>query len=75
MARAPFALSPVVALCFLSPVFRGDFGRAFYQVGVRYWVIKDRVQMDATYGNRAVSETGERWFSIGIRLLSPPMLP
>lgn len=30
--------------------------------------------MDATYGNRAVSEKSERWFSVGFRLLSPPFI-
>jgi hypothetical protein len=62
-------------LYFIPEIFRSDFGRPFYQVGFRYWVVKDRLQMDATYGNRAVSDTGERWFSIGFRLLSPPFLP
>jgi len=33
------------------------------------------VQVDATYGNRAGSSTQERWFSIGLRLLSSPFLP
>ena len=62
-------------LYFIPEIFRSERGRPFYQVGFRYWVVKDRLQMDATYGNRAVSDTGERWFSIGLRLLSPPFLP
>jgi hypothetical protein len=66
-------LTPSVYL--IPEIFRAERGRPFYQVGVRYWVVKNRVQVDATYGNRAVSDTGERWFSIGLRLLSPPMLP
>jgi hypothetical protein len=36
------------------------------------------VQIDATYGDRfGASEFGknERWFSIGLRLLSPAFLP
>ncbi len=61
---------------FLIPeVFRNDYGRAFYQVGLRYWLVKDRLQMDTTFGNRVGSETGERWFGIGLRVLSPPFLP
>ena len=62
-------------LYFIPEIFRSERGRPFYQAGFRYWIVKDRLQMDATYGNRAVSETGERWFSIGIRVLSPPFLP
>jgi len=37
--------------------------------------VPDRVQLDATYGNRNGGGTGERWFSIGLRLLSVPFLP
>ena len=60
-------------LYFIPEVFRSEPGRPFYQVGFRYWVVKDRVQMDATFGNRLESGTSERWFSIGMRLLSPPL--
>ena len=62
-------------LFFIPEVFTTDRGRPFYQAGLRYWWVRDRVQVDATYGNRAVSETQERWFSIGLRLLSPPFIP
>ena len=62
-------------LFFIPEVFHNEVGRPFYQVGVRYWVVKDRMQMDATFGNRLASDTAERWFSIGLRLLSPPFLP
>ncbi|HEY1181259.1 MAG TPA: hypothetical protein VN066_07285 [Rhodocyclaceae bacterium] len=48
-------------------------GRPFYQLGLRHWIIPNRVQIDATYGNR--SSGGESWFSIGLRLLSLPFLP
>jgi hypothetical protein len=50
-----------------------DQGRPYYQLGLRYWVVHNRVQIDATYGNRSIG--GESWFSIGLRLLSPPFLP
>jgi len=62
-------------LFFIPEIFRSEPGRPFYQVGLRYWIVKERVQMDATYGNRAASDTSERWFSIGLRVLSPPFLP
>jgi hypothetical protein len=48
-------------------------GRPFYQLGLRHWLVYNRVQIDATYGNR--SNGGENWFSIGLRLLSPRFLP
>lgn len=49
-----------------------------YQIGLRFWAIPDRVQIDTTYGNsfgRAGSGNQARWFSIGLRLLSPAFLP
>jgi hypothetical protein len=62
-------------LFFIPEIYANDRGRPFIQVGARYWIVKDRVQMDATFGNRLDSNTEERWFSIGLRLLSPPFLP
>lgn len=49
-------------------------GKPFMQVGVRYWLVPDRVQVDATYGNR-MGEGRQRWFSLGLRLLTPSFLP
>lgn len=46
----------------------------FYQFGLRHWLVQDRVQIDTTYGNRNGGGS-ERWFTIGLRLLSVPFLP
>ena len=62
-------------LYFIPETFATDRGRPFFQAGLRYWVIPSRVQVDATYGNRLVSDSRERWFSLGLRLLSPPWFP
>jgi hypothetical protein len=56
------------------------FGQAtrdsFYQLGLRFWVVPDRVQIDTTYGNRIGGRGDQaRWVSIGLRLLSPAFLP
>ena len=59
----------------IGEAFSQDKGRPFLQFGLRYWVLRDRVQLDATAGNRMGSATNERWFSIGLRLLTPPFLP
>ena len=60
---------------FIPETFSTDRGRPFYQAGFRFWVVPERVQVDATFGNRLVSESRERWFSVGMRLLSPPWFP
>ena len=48
--------------------------RPFMQVGLRHWLVPDRVQIDATYGNR-IGEGSQRWVSVGLRLLTEAFLP
>ncbi|MBN9573671.1 hypothetical protein [Alicycliphilus denitrificans] len=57
----------------IAEIFGQGQEQPLYQLGLRYWLVPDRVQIDTTYGNR--SNGGERWFSIGLRLLSVPFLP
>ncbi len=59
----------------IAETFASDRGRPFYQGGVRYWIVKDHVQMDATYGNRFVTDGRERSVSVGLRLIGAPFLP
>jgi len=59
----------------IAETFGQSHGKPFFQAGFRYWLVHDRVQIDATYGDRFNSNTRERWFSIGLRLLSPAFLP
>jgi hypothetical protein len=61
-------------LFFIAEAFATDGPRP-WQGGLRFWIVKDRVQVDATYGNRMATESAERWFTVGLRLLSPPFLP
>ena len=46
-------------------------GSPFVQLGLRYWVVPGHVQIDTTWGSRVGELQAERWFSIGLRLLSP----
>ena len=55
----------------IAEVFGQDKGRASHQLGVRYWIVPNHVQLDATYGNTAGDRLADRWFSVGLRLLSP----
>lgn len=48
-------------------------GRPFHQIGLRHWLVPEQIQVDLTYGDR--NGGGERWLSIGLRLLSAPFLP
>lgn len=59
----------------IAESFGQNRGKPLYQMGVRHWLVPDRVQLDMTYGDRFGSHSQERWFSIGLRLLSAPFLP
>jgi hypothetical protein len=50
-------------------------GRGRYQVGLRVWVVPKHVQIDTTYGNQMGQPEHLRWFTVGLRLLSPAFLP
>lgn len=43
--------------------------------GLRWWVIPERVQIDATAGGRVQPGVPGRWVTLGVRLLSPAFLP
>ena len=45
-----------------------------YQGGMRVWLVPNHVQIDATVGAQAGDLGASRWFSIGMRLISPPFL-
>jgi hypothetical protein len=59
----------------IAETFGQNQGRPFFQFGLRHWIVPNRVQVDTTYGNRFGDAGADRWFSIGLRLLSLPFLP
>ncbi len=59
----------------IAEAFGQNHGNPFYQLGLRHWLMPDRIQLDTTYGNRVGSSRQERWFSVGLRLLTVPFLP
>lgn len=50
-----------------------DKGSAFFQTGLRYWIVPNRVQIDTTYGSQIGHLRDERWLSVGLRLIAPPL--
>jgi hypothetical protein len=58
-------------LFFIPEVFHQEAGRPFFQTGFRFWIVPQRVQVDATYGDRLGGAGTQQWFSIGMRLLAP----
>lgn len=59
----------------IAEAFGQSTGNAFYQVGIRYWLMPNHIQLDTTYGDRIGMGNDERWLSVGIRLLSTAFLP
>jgi hypothetical protein len=57
---------------FLPETYGNDRGRPFYQLGFRYWLVKDRLDIDGTVGNRLSGDTTERSFTIGFHAQWPP---
>lgn len=40
----------------------------YAQMGMRYFIVRDRVQVDATVGQQTNQGPSSRWFSLGLRL-------
>ena len=59
----------------IAEAYGDNRGTPFYQFGLRHWLVENRLQIDATFGNRFGQSTEERYFSIGLRVLSAPFLP
>lgn len=64
----------------IAETYSQGSGKPLVQVGLRYWLVPDRVQIDATYGNRiggagGSAQASQSWFSLGLRLLTPAFLP
>lgn len=57
----------------VAEVFGQNDQNAYYQIGLRHWIIKEIVQIDSAYGNRL--NGSEQWVTVGLRFLSAPFLP
>jgi hypothetical protein len=60
---------------FTPEIFRNALGRPFYQAGLRFIVVPDRVQIDTMVGERVSGSIKERWYSIGVGVFLPPWTP
>lgn len=58
----------------IAEMFGENKGSPWYQLGLRVWIVPQRVQLDATYGSRFGEQGAARFVSVGLRLLSPAFL-
>jgi hypothetical protein len=62
-------------LLLAAEVFGSDSGSPSWQGGFRFWVVKEKVQVDAVVGRQIGSQGLDRsWWSIGLRLIGDGML-
>ena len=62
-------------LILAAEVFGAEQGRPGWQAGFRFWVVKEKVQVDAVMGAQiANSGPDGRWVSIGLRLIGDGFL-
>jgi len=59
----------------ISEIFNQSSNSTYFQFGLRYWLIKNRAQIDTTYMNSFNHIGEDQSFSIGLRLRSLPFLP
>lgn len=59
----------------IAETFGEDRGRPFHHFGLRHELVRNRVQIDASYGNRNGAGRDERWFTVGLVWISPPFQP
>ena len=58
----------------IAETYGDDRSNQYYQAGVRFWVIPGRFQIDATRGAQAGDFGATAWWTIGVRLITPPFL-
>jgi len=62
-------------LILAAEFFSSDSGRPGWQGGFRFWVIKEKVQIDAVVGSQLSSSAVDgRWWSLGLRVIGDGFL-
>ncbi|MBY0439951.1 MAG: hypothetical protein K2W80_17340 [Burkholderiales bacterium] len=62
-------------LLLAAEVYGSDRGSPSWQGGFRFWVVKEKVQVDAVIGRQVGSREIDRsWWSIGVRLIGDGLL-
>jgi hypothetical protein len=60
---------------FIGEIYDDSLKRHECQVGMRFWIVPNRVQVDTTYGGQLGVPNSGHFYTVGLRLLSPPFLP
>ncbi len=52
----------------IAESFGDDHGRPYWQAGLRFGIVPERIQIDATIGRQLAPTETPRWFTLGLRL-------
>ncbi|WP_085315804.1 hypothetical protein [Derxia lacustris] len=78
-ARATWGLGSETQLSERFWLIAESFGQggspAFAQLGLRWWLLPNRLQVDLTGGAHIGGRLDQRWMSLGLRVLSDAFLP
>ena len=58
-----------------SESFGQQRGKPFFQFGIKHWLLLERLQLDANYGDRFGRGGAERYVSIGMVLFGNAIIP
>jgi hypothetical protein len=75
LAGAAIQYAIVSNLRLLAEAFHDEPGRAKYQIGARYIIVRDRFEAYASYGNRLNGSSSEWSAIVGIRVQTASLLP
>jgi hypothetical protein len=53
----------------IAEAYNQEGERPSKQIGLRYWIIPDRFQIDGTYGWQKSNQNDRAWTSLGVRIL------
>lgn len=67
-----FNVTSRVAL--IAETYGNNHSQPFVQGGLRIWIVPNRFQVDTTIGAQSGDFGPTRWWTIGMRLISPPFL-
>ena len=65
-------LTPRVAI--IAETYGNNHAQPFMQGGLRIWIVPNRVQIDTTMGAQSGNYGPSRWWTVGVRLLSPAFM-
>ena len=58
----------------IGEIFSDERSRSFHQIGLRFALIPDQLELDAAVGGENGRRSTTRWWTLGLRLISTPFL-